>query len=334
MKNARLDPPFFLFSSTPRIRDKTPIIMISVEHLSKAFRGVPAVQDVSFTIPQGEIVGFLGPNGAGKSTTMRMMAGFLAPDEGRVKINGACMQTDPIAAKRLLGYLPENNPLYKHLLVSEYLAFCMRLRGMHAAEQKAALDFAVPALGINEVFYRPLHELSKGYKQRVGIAQAILHSPPFIMLDEPTEGLDPNQRNEIRSLIRGLSQEHTILMSTHVMQEVAAVCSRILLISKGELLADTTPEALRQTADGTRVMIVEVDGADVCARMGERFGADAVELVARDNQRHTIRLRMTTDDKAIPNLSAFIAGEQWILWRMQEERRDLESAFRELTQTL
>src|SRR5437660_6855080 len=210
---------------------------LSVEGVSKRFSGVPAVDDVSFAVDRGQVVGFLGPNGAGKSTTMRMITQFLEPDAGSIRIEGTPLAEAGREAKRRIGYLPENNPLYGEMLVAEYLDFVASLRDLYGAPRRSALDAAVTATGIENVFYRPIGELSKGYKQRVGLAQAILHRPDLLVLDEPTEGLDPNQRVEIRHLISHLGKDRTVILSTHVLPEVAHTCSRLLIIHRGKIAA-------------------------------------------------------------------------------------------------
>src|SRR5437870_5590134 len=197
---------------------------LSVESVSKRFDDVTAVDRVSFAVDRGEVVGFLGPNGAGKSTTMRLITQYYEPDTGEIRLDGLPLAAAARAAKRRIGYLPENNPLYGDMLVSEYLAFVASLRDLSGAARRSALDAAVTATGVENVFYRPIGELSKGYKQRVGLAQAILHRPDLLVLDEPTEGLDPNQRVEIRHLISHLGRDRTVMLSTHVLPEVATTC--------------------------------------------------------------------------------------------------------------
>jgi ABC-2 type transport system ATP-binding protein len=212
--------------------------MIRVQNVSKAFGSVQAVSGLSFDVDQGEIVGLLGPNGAGKSTTMRMMTGYLSPDSGDVLLDDVSVVTNPIMVQQQIGYLPENNPLYPDMLVSDLLSYSAQLKNISPETKEEAIDFAVKSVSIEDVYYRPIRELSKGYKQRVGLSVALLHKPKILILDEPSEGLDPNQRTEIRSLITSLAKHHTIIMSTHVMQEVEAVCNRMVIISNGTLVAD------------------------------------------------------------------------------------------------
>src|SRR5947209_118177 len=231
--------------------------LLSVEGVSKWFDGVTAVDQVSFSVDRGQVVGFLGPNGAGKSTTMRMITQYYEPDRGEILFDGVPLAAAGREAKRRIGYLPENNPLYGDMLVSEYLDFVASLRELHGAERRSALGDAVGATGVETVFYRPIGELSKGYKQRVGLAQAILHRPDLLVLDEPTEGLDPNQRVEIRHLISHLGKDRTVILSTHVLPEVQHTCSRLLIIHRGKIAAEGPVERLIRQAEGAVEIAVE-----------------------------------------------------------------------------
>ena len=230
--------------------------MISVAGVTKRYGPVLAVQDLSFEVERGEVVGFLGPNGAGKTTTMRMITGTLQPDEGEILFDGVPIAEQLTEAKRRVGYLPEANPLYEELLVAEYLDYVAELRGLSQAETRSSVSDAVDETGISEVFYRPIGDCSKGFRQRVGLAGAILHRPEILILDEPTEGLDPNQRVEIRRLVGSLGQERTVLLSTHVMQEVEATCSRLVILNEGRLAAEGTVQELiaNRTSDARYVV--------------------------------------------------------------------------------
>src|ERR1043166_6257142 len=218
--------------------------LLSLARVSKRFNGVAAVDGVSFTVGRGEVVGFLGPNGAGKSTTMRMITQYLDPDEGAIQFDGVPLADAGEGAKRRIGYLPENTALYGEMLVSEYLEFVARLREIAPAERARATDEAVAGTQIETVFNRPIAELSKGFRQRVGLAAAILHRPDLLVLDEPTEGLDPNQRVEIRRLISDLGRERTVILSTHVLPEVQHTCSRVIIINRGRIAADGAVDEL------------------------------------------------------------------------------------------
>src|SRR2546427_6945212 len=238
---------------------------LSLERVSKRFDGVTAVDQVSFAVDRGQVVGFLGPNGAGKSTTMRMITQYYEPDTGDIKLDGVPLADVGRQAKRRIGYLAENNPLYGDMLVSDYLEFIADLRELAGPGRRQALDEAVTGTGVETVYYRPIGELSKGFRQRVGLAQAILHRPDLLILDEPTEGLDPNQRVEIRRLIGALGKDRTVILSTHVLPEVQHTCSRLLIISRGKIVADGPVERLIQQAEGAVAIAGEAAGDGVAA---------------------------------------------------------------------
>ena len=218
--------------------------LIEIEGLTKRFGAFTAVDDVSFTVSRGEVVGFLGPNGAGKSTTMRMLAGFMLPSAGTARICGEDVVERPVAAKRQLGFLPEGAPTYPEMAVEDFLQFCARIRGVGRAEVARAMALTQ----LEGVRLQPIETLSKSFKRRVGLAQALLHDPPVLVLDEPTDGLDPNQKHEVRALIRAMAPEKAIIISTHILEEVGALCTRAIIIARGRVLADATPAAL--VADG------------------------------------------------------------------------------------
>lgn len=301
--------------------------MINLAHVSKAFAKVKAIDDLSVTIHDGEIVGLLGPNGAGKTTTMRMLTGYLAADSGQIVINDIDVAKNPVAALEQIGYMPENNPLYKEMLVGEILNYTAALRNLTGLVLKDALDFVVDAVDISTVYNRPVGELSKGFRQRVGIAAALLHKPAILILDEPSEGLDPNQRTEIRTLIKKLSKNHTIVISTHVMAEVEAVCSRLLIINRGKLVADGTPNKLTKMAGGEDRILVDVEGIGVAVTLKRVFGK-TLEIVKADNRR--VKARMPEGSQ--PKLSVEIAKNKWVVWELTHEKQLLENVFRELTQ--
>ena len=220
--------------------------MIVVEHLTKFYGEYPAVRDVSFTIPKGQIVGFLGPNGAGKSTTMRILAGFLSATSGKAAIDGKDVFWDPIAARRRIGYMPENCPLYPEMRVDEYLRFRGGLKGLGHAARKKRIGFVLDRCWLNDVQRQLIGTLSKGYRQRVGLADALLADPPVLILDEPTAGLDPTQIRETRKLMRELGQQHTMLLSTHILSEVEATCDSVIVIYQGKVVEDGSLAAVRQ----------------------------------------------------------------------------------------
>jgi ABC-2 type transport system ATP-binding protein len=228
--------------------------MIDVNGLVKTYGSKRAVDGVSFSVKRGEILGFLGPNGAGKSTTMKMITGFVRPDSGTASVDGIDVMRDPVAVKRKIGYLPENAPAYPEMTVSEFLGFIAEVRGFgEPAARKAHVDRAVTLTHLVSVRNQTIETLSKGYKQRVGFAQALLHDPPVLILDEPTDGLDPNQKNEVRLLIRSMAVEKAVILSTHILEEVEAICTRVIVISRGRIVADESPAKFLARQPGARM---------------------------------------------------------------------------------
>ena len=312
---------------------ETPRPLIQVEGISKRFGNVAAVSGVSFEIQRGEVVGFLGPNGAGKTTTMRLLTGFYRPDDGRVWIDGLDTQEHDLRVKRGIGYLPENNPLYAELPVVEHLALTSDLRGIPRSERKTVYERVVAQTGLESVYYRPVNQLSKGFRQRVGLALAILHEPDVLILDEPTEGLDPNQRVEIRDLIRDLGEAHTVLLSTHVMQEVEQTCERLLVMNYGALVADAPVKSiLQQGAGASRQVVAEIEGPDFSSQLGELPGVDSVSTEAVDPGRTRYVLSVSGAEDPRPRVFSLAAENGRALWELRVEAPRLEEVFRSLTQ--
>jgi ABC-2 type transport system ATP-binding protein len=228
--------------------------MIEVKGLVKTYGHKRAVDGVSFTVKRGDILGFLGPNGAGKSTTMKMITGFLRPNAGRASVDGIDVSEEPVAVKSKVGYLPESAPAYPEMTVEEFLGFIAEIRGFRTAEaRRAPIERAINLTHLASVRKQSVETLSKGFKQRVGLAQALLHDPPVLVLDEPTDGLDPNQKNEVRALIRNMAVEKAVILSTHILEEVDAICTRVIIISQGKVVADETPDQLRARQPGARL---------------------------------------------------------------------------------
>lgn len=304
--------------------------MITVERVTKRYSDVLAVHDLSFEVERGEVVGFLGPNGAGKSTTMKMITGTLQPDQGTILFDGVPIDEDLPAAKRRVGYLPEANPLYDELLVAEYLDYVAELRGLSAAEARSGISDAVDETDIGAVFYRPIGDCSKGYRQRIGLAGAILHRPEVLVLDEPTEGLDPNQRVEIRRLVGSLGRERTVLLSTHVMQEVEATCSRLVILRRGELAAEgTASELIAGRTGGARYVVeVEVEGEGIVEALSPLGSVVASE---RRDRRTRVVVQAPDAAELRPHLSALAHEHGWTLWELYREQESLEQLFRSLT---
>src|SRR5436189_2845795 len=305
---------------------------LTVEGVSKRFDGVTAVDQVSFAVDRGQVVGFLGPNGAGKSTTMRMITQYYEPDTGTIRFDGVPLADAPRAAKRRIGYLPENNPLYGDLLVGEYLAFIADLRQVAGPARGQAIDEAVAATSIETVFYRPIDELSKGFRQRVGLAQAILHRPDLLVLDAPTEGLDPNQRVEIRRLIGTLGKDRTVILSTHVLPEVQHTCSRLLIISRGKIVADGPVDRLIRQAEGAVEIAVEAAGAGVADALGQLPGVRRVQPGHAADGRVAVPLSAVGGTDLRPEIFALAQARGWTLYELHAERAGLEELFHQLTQ--
>jgi ABC-2 type transport system ATP-binding protein len=304
--------------------------MIAVEGVTKRYGNLVAVDQLSFKVDRGEVVGFLGPNGAGKTTTMKMLTGTLQPDEGMVLFEDRPISRDLIAAKRRVGYLPEANPLYDEMLVVEYLEYVAELREISGNEARAAIADAVEETDIASVFYRPVGECSKGFRQRIGLAAAILHRPEILILDEPTEGLDPNQRVEIRRLVGDLGRERTVLLSTHVMQEVEATCSRLIILRRGKLAAEGDVQNLLTDRSGAARYVVEAQGEGIAAALAGLPGVASHTSDTVDG-RVRVSLQARGEDELRPAISRMASEKGWTLWELHRERATLEQIFRDLT---
>jgi ABC-2 type transport system ATP-binding protein len=306
--------------------------LLSLDGVSKQFDGVTAVDRVSFGVDRGQVVGFLGPNGAGKTTTMRLITQFYEPDEGEITLDGTPLAAAEREAKGRIGYLAENNPLYGDMLVADYLAFIADLRELAGPTRARALDEAITATGIEGVFYRPIGDLSKGYRQRVGLAQAILHRPDLLVLDEPTEGLDPNQRVEIRQLISTLGRDRTVILSTHVLPEVQQSCSRLLIINRGKIVADGAVDRLIERAEGAVEIAVEAAGDGIADGLRALPGARNV-AVSRTVGDGRVAVTLTADRSADlrPRIFALATARGWTLYELHQETGSLEELFRQLT---
>ena len=306
--------------------------LLTLNEVSKSFGPVTAVSEASFSVDRGQVVGFLGPNGAGKSTTMRMINQLYEPDTGDILFDGDPLPEVAREAKRRIGYLPENNPLYGEMLTSEYLDFIADLREIAGSARASAIDDAVEATGIGDVYYRQVGELSKGYKQRVGLAQAILHRPDLLILDEPTEGLDPNQRVEIRQLIADLGKDHTVVLSTHVLPEVQHTCTRLLIINEGKIAADGPVDELVAQASGAVRIAVEVVGSGAADAIRGLEGVRQVDE-AGEGTGDLASLSVFADASfdVRPAIFDLAKTNDWKLYELHQETRSLEDLFRELT---
>ena len=305
--------------------------MVEIEGVTKYYGDLKAVNNISFSVKKGEIVGFLGPNGAGKTTTLRMITGFLLPTEGKVYIDGDSILQKPLLTKSKIGYLPETTPLYDEMKVYEYLEFIAHIRGIK--EIKVAIKNACEQCGIIDVLSKEVGTLSKGYKQRVGIAQAILHQPDILIFDEPTEGLDPNQVMGVRNLIKRLGEEKTVILSTHILSEVEATCERVIIINKGEIITDEKKENLGRLSREKNVIIMGIKTSKgiestktIISKMDAVTGITGKSL---DNKH--IELEITADNDIREELFDIALKEGLSIYELHLERKKLEDIFRELT---
>lgn len=296
---------------------------IEVKNLFKYYGEQAAVRHVSFSVKKGEIVAFLGPNGAGKSTTMKIMTGFIPASEGEVYICGKKVDIDGLETRQIIGYLPENNPLYTDMYVREYLEFVGRIYKIK--NLKARVSEMITAVGLEVEQHKKIGMLSKGYRQRVGLAQAIIHDPEVLILDEPTTGLDPNQLVEIRELIRNIGKEKTVLLSTHIMQEVEAICDRVIIISKGQIVADDKASALQQEIEHQTVY-VEFDTAVSKAQLSKIPGVQQVEALDGG-----WLLGTSATEDLRKEVAMFAQQQGWLVLAMRIEQKTLEEVFKELT---
>jgi ABC-2 type transport system ATP-binding protein len=300
--------------------------MIEVQNLSKHYGNTRAVDDISFAVNEGEIVGFLGPNGAGKTTTIRILTGFQPATAGRARVAGHDVFSASLQVRSAVGYLPENVPLYPEMRAREYLHFRGKLRGLDRRAREAAIERVVQRCWLQAVIDRPIGQLSKGYRQRVGLADALLHNPPVLILDEPTVGLDPTQIRETRSLIRELAADHTVMLSSHILPEVEATCQRIIIISRGKLVASGTPDELREQISGESKLIAELKVAPDDARSALRDvpGINSVHCEARDGWTH---LTIAASADVREAVAALAAEKRWPLRELRRDIATLEDFF-------
>jgi len=308
--------------------------MIEIEGLTKRFGAVTAVAGLSLKVGKGEVLGFLGPNGAGKSTTMKMVTGYLAPSEGKIRVCGHDVETDTIAAQASIGYLPEGAPSYGDMTARQFLAFIAEVRGFKGAEAKARVSTAVEKTEIAPVLDQPIETLSKGFKRRVGLAQAILHDPPVLIMDEPTDGLDPNQKHSVRALIRAMAAEKAIIISTHLLEEVEAICTRAVIIDRGAIVADGSPASLLARSRYHNAVTVVLPEGEAASAAGKLKALASVAGVER-NSRPDGAARLTAFPKSgallIEAVSALALREKWTVKEMYAEPGRLDEVFRAIT---
>ncbi|WP_395504788.1 ABC transporter ATP-binding protein [Ectopseudomonas hydrolytica] len=302
--------------------------MIDIRNLTKRFAQHTAVDDLSFQVQPGEVLGFLGPNGAGKSTTMKMLTGFLAPTSGTASILGCDIQTQTLEAQRQIGYLPEGAPCYGDMTVRGFLDFIAEVRGFRGAEKKQRVQRAVEQVELEKVLEQSIETLSKGFKRRVGLAQAILHDPRVLILDEPTDGLDPNQKHQVRQLIQGLARDKIVIISTHILEEVTALCTRAVVIAQGRLLADGTPLELESRSRYHQAVTLVADEALDQAALATLPGVAGVEENARE---HSLSVLAQPGAVIFPQVNALIAERGWKVKELNVERGRLDEVFRTLT---
>jgi ABC-2 type transport system ATP-binding protein len=306
--------------------------MIKTEHLSKRYESLTAVDDVSFEVRPGEVLGFLGPNGAGKTTTMRMLAGFISPTSGTASICGHDTETDALAAKRSLGYLPEGAPLYGEMTVKSFLEFIADLRGLSGAQRVSRLDYTIGRLQLATVLEQTIETLSKGFRRRVGLAQALMQDPPVLILDEPTDGLDPNQKHEVRALINEMSSEKIIVISTHLLEEVDAVCTRAIVIARGRIVADDTPQGLAARSRYHNAVSLQLERRQDLETARAAIAALPLVAVVEVGERDA---RLTALPQAgaqiLAQISELAARQNLQLKELQLESGRLDEVFRTIT---
>jgi len=306
---------------------------IIVENLTKQYGPQKAVDDISFKVNTGEILGFLGPNGAGKTTTMKIITCFMAPTSGDVKVNDVSIHSNQEEIKKRIGYLPENNPLYYDMPVLEYLSFVGQLQGIEKSKIQNKIVEMVHVCGLNDEKHKKIGELSKGYRQRVGLAQAMIHDPEILILDEPTTGLDPNQIIEIRKLIRHLGKEKTVILSTHILPEVEATCDRILIINKGKIVADGTSETLRKQAQGNEMLKIEIrDYQNKDQVISDLQRIETIQMVdPSSDPKGIFMLQSKPGASSRRDIFNLCMQKNWFLAEMTPIETKLEDIFRELT---
>ena len=324
--------------------------LIELKELTKRFGseasgGILAVDHISFKVEAGEVLGFLGPNGAGKSTTMKMVTGFLPPTSGTAKVCGKDVTADPLGVKEKIGYLPEGAPAYSDMTPEGFLKFCAEVRGLRGAEARAAVAKAVERTNLQGVLRQPVETLSKGFKRRVGLAQAILHNPQVLIMDEPTDGLDPNQKHEVRTLIRDMAKSHAsgapgraVVLSTHILEEVEAVCTRVVLIARGRVVADCSPAAFMARSryhNAVTLVVIPRGGAHVTEELSRIAGVAGVEDVTTEETSEGKQIKCTVlarSGKTIAHeVSHLVKARSWQVEMMRVEAGRLDDVFRELT---
>lgn len=308
--------------------------MIHAENITKYYHDLCAVDQIRFDIRKGEIVGLLGPNGAGKTTTLRMLTGYLRPTSGNIQVKDYNIEEHPLEIKKLIGYLPESAPLYHDMLVYDYLNYVADIRGLDTGQKTDRIQDLADLCGISRVMHQPIGECSKGYKQRVGLAHAMMADPEILVLDEPTSGLDPNQIAEIRDIIKRIGEEKTVILSTHILSEVEATCNRVIIIHQGKIVADGGMETLRQSAGGEYLINLSLKNAEmnmVETELKSIEGIVGLERIDADEAFLSLRLACRSTNDIREDIYAKIKKTDWIILELYQETQSLENIFRELT---
>ena len=304
--------------------------MIEVRHLSRNFGTVQAIQDVTFDVRKGEIVGFLGPNGAGKTTTMRILTGYIPATSGTAKVAGYDVQEQSLEVRKRIGYMPENPPLYGDMTVESFLHFVAKIKGVDGKDRKKAVDRVMDQVEIGDMRHRLIKTLSKGYKQRVGLAQALVHNPEVLILDEPTIGLDPKQIREVRTLIKNLAGQHTVILSTHILPEVSMTCERVIIINKGRIVAEDTPDQLTAKLTGSQRVVMEVEGpadtvADALRAVPGVLSVNAERANGDSRSVFTVETSLGSDLRN--ELARVVVEKGWGLYELRSVEMSLEDVF-------
>jgi len=308
--------------------------MIHVESLTKYYNDLCAVDQISFDISKGEIMGLLGPNGAGKTTTLQILTGFLRPTAGNIRVKDFSIDEDSLQIKKLLGYLPESAPLYHDMLVYDYLDYVANIRGIDSSNKISRIRHLADLCGIREVMHKAINELSKGFKQRVGLAHAMMDDPEILVLDEPTSGLDPNQIIEIRDIIKQIGKEKTVILSTHILSEAEATCDRIVIINKGKIVANDSTQTLKQSASGNNLINISLQNAEfesVKQQLTSISGISDIVQISDDNGILNLKLACMSSADIRGDIYRKVRQTDWILIEMHQETQTLENIFRELT---
>ncbi len=310
--------------------------MVEIKHLRKQFGLLTAVDNISFQVEKGEVLGFLGPNGAGKSTTMKMITGFLTPTAGNVTVYGHDIVQKPLEVKRRIGYLPEGAPAYPDMTPASFLEFVAQVRGLRGEDKRSKIKDTIKKVNLESVLYQSIDTLSKGFKRRVGLAQAILHDPEVLILDEPTDGLDPNQKHEVRTLIKNMAQEKVIILSTHILEEVHAVCTRAIIIAEGKILADGTPAELEAKSQYHNAVTItlhtpEDNAEQIRQSLLNLSGVQKLETLMENNSTLSYQIFPEAHNPIIGEISQHARNQQWDVEELHVDKGRLDEVFRSIT---